>query len=138
MRTPLLSCGVRLDRKLLLIAPTIVLFFVVAGILYAALQLHLLAGTTDSLKTQSAFIASVERGEKTLTPRQSSGLLRLSIQVEERRVAALSASRDLLIVLSGIALAACCTLAIGIRSVPRQHWPRFNTSQATDAKGGDV
>jgi hypothetical protein len=121
----MLSCDVRLDRKLLLIAPTIVLFFVVAGMAYAAVQLHFVAGTSRSLGDRSAFIGAIERGEKTLSVQQSTGLLRLSLQVEEKRAAALTASRDLLIVLSAMTFGSCCVLAIGIRSVPRQHWPRF-------------
>jgi hypothetical protein len=122
---------VQLDRKLLLIAPTVVLCFVVAGMLFAALQLHLAASGSDSLKTRSDFVAAVERGEKTLNQRQSAGLLRLSLQVEERRSAALAASRDLIVVLAAITLAACVALAIGIRTVPREHWPRLsrNTKQ---------
>jgi hypothetical protein len=115
---------VRLDRKLLLIAPTIVLFFVVAGMLYAALQLHVLSSVSDSMKDRSDFIASVERGEKTLSQRQATGLLRLGMEVEARRTAALTASRDLLVALSAIAFAACCALSLGIRAVPREHWPR--------------
>jgi hypothetical protein len=116
---------VRLDRKLLLIAPTIVLFLVVAGMLYAALQLHVLASVSDSMKVRSDFIGAVMRGEKPLNERQAVGMLQIGLEVEAKRTAAVSASRDLLIVLSAIAFAACCTLAVGIRSVPRQHWPRF-------------
>ena len=52
----------RLDRKLLLIAPTIVLVFVVAGMAYAALQMRLLSDVGNSWKDRSAFIASVEKG----------------------------------------------------------------------------
>jgi hypothetical protein len=117
---------VRLDRKLLLIAPTIVLFFVVAGMLFAAFQLHLIAGARSSLKQRSDFVAAVGRGEKTLNAQQSLGLLELSVQVEEKRAAAVVASRDLVIALALIAFAACCVLGVGIRSVPREHWPRFN------------
>jgi hypothetical protein len=122
----MLICVVRLDRKLLLIAPTIVLFFVVAGMAYAALELHFVARTSASLKDRSAFIEAVGRGEKTLNPQQSLGLLRLSLQVEERRAAALAASRDLLIVLTAITFVACVVLVAGIRTVPREHWPRFD------------
>jgi hypothetical protein len=70
---------VRLDRKLLLIAPAIVLVFVAAGIAYTA------------------------------------------------------ASRDLLITLSLVALASCAMLAFGIRSVPREHWPRLNLSRSRES-----
>jgi hypothetical protein len=58
-------------------------------------------------------------------------LLRLALDVEAKRSAAIAASRDLLIALSVIAFAACTTLVIGIRTVPREHWPRFNTDRST-------
>lgn len=121
----------RLDRKLLLIAPTIVLFFVVAGMFYAAMQLHVLGAVSDSWKDRSEFIAAAERGDKPLTQRQSAGLLRLALDVEAKRTAAITASRDLLIELGAIALVSCCVLAVGIRSVPREHWPRFGQQRST-------
>jgi hypothetical protein len=116
---------VRLDRKLLLIAPTIVLVFVAAGIVYAALQLRVLSNVGDTWKDRGAFIASVERGEKTLDQRQSLGLLRYSLDVEAKRTEAIAATRDLLMVLSAVALVSCVTLVFGIRTVPREHWPRL-------------
>ena len=120
----------RLDRKLLLIAPTIVLFFVVAGLVYAAVQLHVLAGVSDSLQQRSDFVAAAERGEKAISQRQSIGMLRLALDVEARRTAAITASRDLVVALSAIALASCCVLTIGIRGVPREHWPRLGLRRA--------
>jgi len=116
---------VRLDRKLLLIAPTIVLVFVVAGLVYATLQLRLLSDAGNSWKDRNTFIASVERGEKTLEPRQSLALLRYSLDAEAKRTDAIVAMRDLLVVLSAIALLSCGVLVLGIRTVPREHWPRF-------------
>ena len=116
----------RLDRKLLLIAPAIVLVFVIAGLVYAAVQLHVLSSVSDTLAERDAFIGAVERGEKRLDARQAIGLLRVSMDVESRRTAALIASRDLLVALSAIALVSCGVLAIGIRSVPREHWPRLS------------
>ena len=123
----------RLDRKLLLIAPTIVLVFVVAGIAYAALQMRLLSDVGDSWKDRSAFIASVEKGEKSIDQRQSLGLLRYSLDAEAKRTEAIIATRDLLIVLAGVALLSCISLVFGIRTVPREHWPRlsFGKDQAT-------
>lgn len=116
----------RLDRKLLLIAPTIVLVFVVAGMLYAAIQMHILASVSDTLATRRAFVAAVERGEKRLDERQALNVIHAQFDVEARRSAALSAARDLLAVLSAIALVSTGVLAIGIRSVPREHWPRIS------------
>jgi len=124
---------VRLDRKLLLIAPAIVLVFVAAGIAYTALQLNVLGSGSDTWKGRSDFVAAVERGEKTLDQRQAIGLLRVALQVEERRTTALVASRDLLITLSLVALASCAMLAFGIRSVPREHWPRLNLSRSRES-----
>jgi hypothetical protein len=115
---------VRLDRKLLLIAPTIVLFFVVAGMVYVAVELRVLAGVSDSWKQRDDFIAAVERGEKPLSQTQAAGLLRLAMDVESKRTAAIAATRDLLIVLTSIAFLSCVVLAVGIRGVPREHWPR--------------
>jgi len=119
---------VRLDKKLLLIAPTIVLVLVIAGMVYAAVQLHVLASVRETFKEREAFITSVERGEKQLEPRQSLSLLRVGLDVEARRTTAIIASRDLLIALSVIGLVSCVVLAIGVRAVPRQHWPRFGRS----------
>jgi hypothetical protein len=117
---------VRLDRKLLLIAPTIVLVFVVAGIISAAVQLHVLSGVSDTLKERSDFIAAVERGQKTLDERQALGIIHLQFDVESKRTAAIGAARDLLIVLSAIGLVAVGVLTVGVRSVPREHWPRMS------------
>ncbi len=126
----------RLDRKLLLIAPTIVLVFVVAGIVYAAVQLHVLASVSETEKDREAFIASVERGEKTLEPRQSLSLLRVGLDVETKRTAAIVASCDLLIELAAIAFVSCVVLAIGVRGVPRTHWPRFGAAADRSTSAG--
>ncbi len=115
----------RLDRKLLLIAPTIVLVFVVAGMIYAAVQMHVLASVSDTLDTRRAFITAVERGEKPLDQRQALNILKAQFDVEDRRSNALNATRDLLELLSAIAFASIGMLAFGIRSVPREHWPRL-------------
>ena len=125
----------RLDRKLLLIAPAIVLLLVVAGVAYAALQLHVLASVSETLQERSAFITAVERGEKTLSPRQSAGLLRLAAEVEARRTAAITASRDLLIALSAIGLVACTVLMVAVRGVPREgavHFARRSPQRPGD------
>jgi predicted RND superfamily exporter protein len=120
----------RLDRKLLLIAPAIVLVLVAVGMAFAAFQLRVLSSVSDTWKERSDFIAAVERGEKKLDQRQSIGLLRVALEVEERRTAAIVASRDLLITLSFVELVACAVLVFGIRSVPREHWPRLNMGRS--------
>ncbi|HTJ23318.1 MAG TPA: hypothetical protein VL383_13030 [Gemmatimonadaceae bacterium] len=122
----------RLDRKLLLIAPAIVLVLVVAGMLYASTQLHLLA-KTGSGADRAEFINAVAAGKKPLNDRQAIELLQWQLEVETRRTEAIVASRDLLIELSAIALASCIVLGIGIRGVPREHWPRFGRQRGSDA-----
>ncbi len=122
----------RLDRKLLLIAPAIVLFFVVAGIIYTAFQMHVLSSVSDTWKQRSDFIASVERGDKALSQQQAVGLLRYALEVESKRTAAVIATRDLLILLAAIALVSCGVLAFGIRRVPREHWPRLQFGRGHD------
>ena len=115
----------RLDKKLLLIAPTIVLVFVAAGMIYAALQLRWLGDVGNTWKERSEFVASVERGEKTLDQRQALSILRYSLDVEAKRTEAIGATRELLTILATIAVLSCIGLAFGIRKVPREHWPRF-------------
>jgi len=116
---------VRLDKKLLLIAPAIVLAFVVAGMVYTAAELHVLARSSDTLTARKEFIDQVARGEKPLDQRQAVNILQVALEVEGKRSAAIVASRDLLLELSAVALVAWAFLVVGIRGVPRQHWPRF-------------
>ena len=122
----------RLDRKLLLIAPAIVLVFVAAGMAYAAFQLHVLSGVGGTWQERNAFVTAVERGEKKLNERQAINLLSYALQVEEKRTTAIAASRDLLILLSVVEVACCAVLAFGIRTVPREHWPRLNLSRSNE------
>ncbi|HEX4684721.1 MAG TPA: hypothetical protein VH277_18530, partial [Gemmatimonadaceae bacterium] len=60
------------------------------------------------------------------------GILQISMDVESRRTAAITAARDLLAWLAGIAAAACAVLVFGIRSVPREHWPRMTFAKRAD------
>ena len=123
----------RLDRKLLLIAPAIVLAFVVAGMLYTAYELHVLARSSDTLTERKAFVDAAARGEKPLDVRQAIGILQVALDVEAKRSAAIDASRDLLIELSAVGALAWGVLAFGIRGVPREHWPRFGGSRAAES-----
>jgi hypothetical protein len=116
---------VRLDRKLLLIAPTIVLVLVIAGVAYAASELHVLTAVSDSEHQRSTFIAAVARGDKPLTEQQAVGMLQFALDVETKRTAAIAAAHDLLVALVIIGAVACVVLAVGVRGVPRVHWPRL-------------
>lgn len=123
----------RLDRKLLLIAPTIVLVCVVAGMVYAAVELHVLSSVSDTWKERSDFVAAIARGDKTITQQQAARLLQYEFDVEARRTAAIVATRNLLGWLAGIGFVACIALAVGVRSVPREHWPRLEFRKRADA-----
>lgn len=123
----------RLDRKLLLIAPAIVLACVGGGMAYTAFELHVLARSSDTLTARKEFVDAVARGEKTLDQRQAVGILQVALDVEAKRSAAIAASRDLLIELSAVALVAWAVLVYGIRGVPREHWPRFGGTHASGA-----
>jgi len=124
---------VRLDRKLLLIAPAIVLVFVAGGLAYTAYQLHYLVDSAASWQSRSDFIAAVARGDKPLSEPQAIRILQSSLDAEAKRTAAISASRDLLVELSVIAFVCCGVLGLGIRAVPREHWPRLQFGRARDA-----
>lgn len=124
----------RLDRKLLLIAPAIVLAFVVAGMVYTAAELHVLARSSDTLAARKDFVDAAARGEKPLDARQAIGILQVALDVEAKRSAAISASRDLLIELAVVAALAWGVLAFGIRGVPREHWPRFRGRASEPAR----
>lgn len=123
----------RLDKKLLLIAPAIVLALVVAGMVYTAVELHVLARSSDTLAGRQEFIDQVARGEKPLDQSQAVRILQVALEVEGKRSAAIVASRDLLLELSAVALVAWGFLIVGIRAVPRQHWPRFGGGSTSAA-----
>jgi len=109
----------RLDRKFLLIAPSIVLVFIVAGVFYTATRLQQLVDASDNWAVRDAYVTSVERGERQLAAVKATQLVRLSLDAEHRRTAALEATRDLLVVLASMTLACCAVLFWAIRGVPR-------------------
>jgi hypothetical protein len=111
---------VRLDKKILLIAPTIVLVFVVAGMIYATVQLRWMGDVGDTWKTRSDFAAAVERGEKPLNERQAINIIQHSLDVEAKQTEAIAAEKELMVVLSAIAAASLVALIIGVRAVPRR------------------
>jgi hypothetical protein len=124
---------VRLDRKLLLIAPAVVLALVVAGMVYTTTELQVLVQSNETIAGRKSFVDAVVRGEKPLDQQQAVGILQVALDVEAKRSAAIVATRDLLIELSAVAFIALAVLAIGIRGVPREHWPRFGRSPIADA-----
>ncbi len=123
----------RFDRKLLLIAPTIVLALVVAGIVYSAAELHVLSGVSDTLQERSDYVAAAERGEKPMDREQALKIIHAQFEVEAKRTAALVAARDLLGILAVIGIVSVVVLGVGVRGVPREHWPKvsFGRSPST-------
>lgn len=113
----------KFDRKLVLIAPTIVLALVVAGMIYAVFQIRILGDVSETLAERREFIAQVKRGEKPLEARQALNIIDAQFEVEGRRSAALGELRSLLSILAGIGFVSVVVLAIGVRGVERKHWP---------------
>lgn len=116
----------KFDRKLLVIAPTIVLLFVVGGLFYEVSQLRLLTASEDTWQQRSDFIASIENGRRELSAPHAVKIVRYSLDAERRRTDAIDAASDLLTVLAGIAGVSLLVLAEGIRRIPREHWPRLD------------
>ena len=109
----------RLDRKFLLIAPSVVLVLIVAGLFYTSTRLHQIVEASDSWKARDAFIASVERGERQLSAPRAAAIVRFALDAERRRTEAVQAARELLLTLGWMALASCAMLLWTIRKVPR-------------------
>lgn len=123
----------RLDRKLLLIAPAIILVLLFLGIAYTATQLHVLASVSNDWTARNQFITAVAHGTKPLTERQAVEMLQYSVAAEKQRTDALTAAWQLLAVLAAVGLVCCASLAAGIRGVPREHWPRFTRGRSAGA-----
>lgn len=119
----------KFDRKLLLIAPTIVLLFVVGGMFYEVSQLRLLATSENSWQRRSDFIASVETGKRELSAPHAIKIVRYSLDAERRRTDAINAASDLLTLLAGIAGVSLLVLAAAIRRIPREHWPSLGPTR---------
>ena len=109
----------KLDRKFLLIAPTLVLAVLVAGMFYKTKRLQQIVEASDNWKMRSDYVASIERGERKITNEKAVQLVRLSLEAERRRTAAIDAANDLLLTLGAMTLACCFALLWTIRGVPR-------------------
>lgn len=109
----------KLDRKFLLIAPSLVLVLIVAGLFYTATRLRQIVEASDNWSARSAFVASVESGQRHLAAEKAIGLVRLSLDAERRRTGAIEATRELLLVLGGMTFVCAAVLLWTIRGVPR-------------------
>ena len=109
----------RLDRKFLLIAPTIVLAFIVAGMFYTATRLRQIVEASDNWQMRSDYVASLEHGRRQIKMDKAVQLVRLSLEAERRRTGAIDATNELLLTLGVMTLACCVVLLLAIRGVPR-------------------
>ena len=109
----------RLDRKFFLIAPTLVLSLVVAGMFYTATRLRQVVEASDNWQRRSEYVASIEQGQKKITNGKAVQLVRLSLEAERRQTSAIVATNELLLTLGSMTLACCVVLLWAIRGVPR-------------------
>src|SRR4051812_23092854 len=97
----------QLDRKFLLIAPTTVLALIVAGLFYTTTRLSLIVEASDNLPRRSAYVTTLEQGQRQITNQKAVALVRLSLEAERRRSIAIDAANELLMTLGVMALACC-------------------------------
>jgi hypothetical protein len=109
----------KLDRKFLLIAPTMVLVVIVAGLFYATTQLRLIVQSSDNLPRRSAYVAQLEQGTRQISNAKAIEIVRLSLEAEQRRTAAITAANELLITLGLMTLGCCAALFWVIKGIPR-------------------
>ena len=111
--------SMRLDRKFLLIAPSLVLVLIVGGLFYTATRLHQIVEASDSWVARDQFIASIERGQRQLSADKAVRLLRFSLAAEQVRTGAIQAARELVVVLGSMTLACTGMLLWAIRGLKR-------------------
>jgi hypothetical protein len=109
----------KLDRKFLLIAPTLVLGFIAIGLFYTATRLRQITEASDNWKMRSDYIAAIQRGERRIDNDKAMQIVRLSLEAEQRRTGAIVATNQLLLTLGSMTLACCIALLLTIRGVPR-------------------
>jgi hypothetical protein len=109
----------RLDRKFFLIAPTLVLALIVAGMLYTATRLREIVEASDNWQQRSNYIAAVQQGKRPMTNEKALQIVRLSLDAERLRTGAIVATNELLLTLSALTLGCCAVLLLAIRGVPR-------------------
>jgi hypothetical protein len=109
----------RLDRKFLLIAPTLVLVLIVAGLFYTTTKMQQIVDASATWQMRSDYVAAVEKGQRPLTNAKAVQIVRLSLEAESRRTAAIVAMNELLFTLCMMTLVCCGTLLWAIKGVPR-------------------
>jgi hypothetical protein len=109
----------RLDRKFLLIAPTLVLGVIVVGMFYTATRLRQIVEASDNWQQRSDYVTSLEQGKRTIANDRVVRLVRLSLDAEQKRTGAIVATSELLLTLGAMTFLCCGALLWAIRGVPR-------------------
>ena len=109
----------RFDRKFYLIAPTLVLVFIVAGVFYTASRLRQIVAASDNLQRRSDYVTQIERGQRHITNEKAVQIVRLSLEAEHVRTSAIAAANELLITLGAMTVLCCGALLWAIKGVPR-------------------
>jgi hypothetical protein len=109
----------RLDRKFYLIAPTLVLVLIVAGVFYTTTRLQQIVAASDNLQRRADYVAQIERGQRHITNEKAVQLVRLSLEAEHVRTSAIVAANELLLTLAAMTFLCCGVLLWAIKGVPR-------------------
>ena len=109
----------RFDRKFYLIAPTLVLIFIVAGVFYTATRLRQIVAASDNLQRRMDYVAQIEHGQRHITNEKAVQLVRLSLEAEQVRSGAIIATNELLLTLGAMTFLCCGALLWAIKGVPR-------------------
>jgi hypothetical protein len=109
----------RFDRKFYLIAPTLVLVFIVAGLFYTATRLRQIVAASDNWQRRSDYVTQIEHGQRRITNEKAVQLVRLSLEAEHVRSSAIIATNELLLTLGAMIVLCCGALLWAIKGVPR-------------------
>jgi hypothetical protein len=109
----------RFDRKFYLIAPTLVLVFIVAGLFYTTTRLRQIVAASDNWQRRSDYVTQIEHGQRHITNEKAVQLVRLSLEAEQVRSSAIVATNELLLTLGAMIVLCCGMLLWAIKGVPR-------------------
>lgn len=109
----------RFDRKFYLIAPTLVLVFIVAGLFYTTTRLRQIVAASDNWQRRSDYVTQIEHGQRHITNEKAVQLVRLSLEAEQVRSSAIIATNELLLTLGAMIILCCGMLLWAIKGVPR-------------------
>ena len=109
----------RFDRKFYLIAPTLVLVLIVAGVFYTTTRLRQIVAASDNLQRRIDYVTQVEHGQRHITNEKAVQLVRLSLEAEQVRSSAIIATNELLLTLGAMTFLCCGALLWAIKGVPR-------------------